>query len=744
MTTLNDVQITNGQTSDVSQLNKLLGGIFISEFYNAENLSATRVLLDADMPIQRFNCNGADRIARMPAGSTSTNHPYLLVNSTSSGTYKLTVQDNAGTVTLIALNPAEFAVLMPDGNGGYFVINNPFSVVVSPSQITSNQNNYNPTGASSANVLRIDTDASREITGFGFPAAYKTVLVVNAGSNPAVFKNESGSSTAANRFSFGADLTLATKQAVMMWYDPTSSRWCSVGGVGSSGSSSSSGLPTGYLYGLTLANNATDATNDIDIAVGKCRDSTDAEDMALASALTKRLDANWVVGTNQGGLDTGTVANGTYHVWLIKRSDTGVVDVLFSTSASSPTMPTNYDYKRRIGSIVRVSAAIKAFVQDGDRFMWKTPVQDVNVTNPGTSAVTRTLTVPIGIRVRAIINVYGGGNSGAADNPKAVYINDLSLDDVTLAGASAFSVYAYSGAAAQSGLGSMAEVLTDTSGQVRSKVQISTTNTSLAINTHGWVDERDSGNTGGGGGGGGALSDGDYGDVIVGGSGTTMTIDNDAVTLAKLVNATAQYKLLGRVSPSSGDFEEITGSANVFSLLQAADYAAMRTLLKIGSLHDAPNSAISMASTSFVDILSKTITVAAGDTIEIVVKGELLNNSGGTRTPNYQLDFDGVVVNFADTTLANSASARALIELKATISVLSTSNAKLQLRASRTSGVAANTVTATDNRRMAWQTTATDVTGSVTCNIQASSDSASATQTFYLNAWEIRVLNTSP
>jgi len=244
----------------------------------------------------------------------------------------------------------------------------------------------------------------------------------------------------------------------------------------------------GFLYGLALANNATDATNDIDIATGKCRDNTDADDMVLASALTKRLDASWAVGTNQGGLDTGSIANDTYHIWLIKRSDTGVVDALFSTSASSPTMPTNYDYKRRIGSIVRASAAIKGFVQDGDRFMWKTPAQDVNVTNPGTSAVTRTLTVPIGIRVRALLNVYGGG-SAASDYPRAFYVSDLSLDDVALSLVNMFSVYAYVNAST-SGLGANAEVMTNTSGQVRSRVQVSTAATSIIINTLGWMDDR--------------------------------------------------------------------------------------------------------------------------------------------------------------------------------------------------------------------------------------------------------------
>jgi hypothetical protein len=112
----------------------------------------------------------------------------------------------------------------------------------------------------------------------------------------------------------------------------------------------------GTLYGLTLSNNSSDATNDIDIAVGSARSSDDSANMDLLSALTKRLDASWAVGSGNGGLDTGSVGNNTYYIWLIKRSDTGVVDALFSTSATAPTMPSNYDLKALIGYFVRASS----------------------------------------------------------------------------------------------------------------------------------------------------------------------------------------------------------------------------------------------------------------------------------------------------------------------------------------------------------------------------------------------------
>ena len=164
-------------------------------------------------------------------------------------------------------------------------------------------------------------------------------------------------------------------------------------------------FPKGYITSLTLSNNAVDPGNDIDIAAGAARDSTDVENMVLAAALTKRLDAAWAVGSGNGGLDTGAIANTTYHVWLIKRVDTNVVDVLFSTSATAPTMPADYTMKRRIGSIVRVAAALLRFTQDGDVFMHGDVQLDVNTTNPGTSAVDVTLQVPAGIVVEAIIDV---------------------------------------------------------------------------------------------------------------------------------------------------------------------------------------------------------------------------------------------------------------------------------------------------------------------------------------------------
>jgi len=60
------------------------------------------------------------------------------------------------------------------------------------------------------------------------------------------------------------------------------------------------------------------------------------------------------------------------------------------------------------------------------------------------------------------------------------------------------------------------------------------------------------------GGGGGSISDGDKGDITVSGSGATWTIDNDAVTYAKMQNVSAASRVLGRDNSGSGDVQELT------------------------------------------------------------------------------------------------------------------------------------------------------------------------------------------
>ena len=97
----------------------------------------------------------------------------------------------------------------------------------SPAQLTANQDNYNPSGLYATTVLRLTSDASRDITGI-VPTdnllAGQVLILFNVGGFNIVLKNDV-TSTAANRFLFPADITLAPNEGIGLMYDATSSRW---------------------------------------------------------------------------------------------------------------------------------------------------------------------------------------------------------------------------------------------------------------------------------------------------------------------------------------------------------------------------------------------------------------------------------------------------------------------------------------------------------------------------------------
>lgn len=245
------------------------------------------------------------------------------------------------------------------------------------------------------------------------------------------------------------------------------------------GAQRSSGL-RGHIWGLTLANNASDATNDIDIAAGEAADETVGAVLRLDAALTKRLDAAWAVGSGNGGLDTGSIANGTYHVFLIKNSTSGVVDALFSASATAPTMPSGYDRKRRLGSIIRASSAILLFRQDGDQFMLATRVAAWTGTTRAFAALTLTA-VPTGLRVRPLFWLHMPQT--------AAYVEGMAVADGNYGSAATYIVShgQYTSTGADMNNASLDWIHTNTSAQVGLYAAGAGTKT---LFVHGWIDLR--------------------------------------------------------------------------------------------------------------------------------------------------------------------------------------------------------------------------------------------------------------
>ncbi|MEY9110389.1 hypothetical protein ABH999_006585 [Bradyrhizobium yuanmingense] len=109
-----------------------------------------------------------------------------------------------------------------------------------PAQITSNQNDYNPSAVVcvSSSTLIVNADAARDITGVAGGVAGCDLFLFNNGSFAITLKDDSASSTAANRFDLGADFILASKAAAHLKYDGAASRWRNTTGSGAGGGGS--------------------------------------------------------------------------------------------------------------------------------------------------------------------------------------------------------------------------------------------------------------------------------------------------------------------------------------------------------------------------------------------------------------------------------------------------------------------------------------------------------------------------
>src|SRR5574341_298628 len=118
--------------------------------------------------------------------------------------------------------------------------------VLTPAQLTGNQNNWNPVDATfgarqlgDVTVVRIDLDAARTITGIqapetrfaqetGTPEQVQSFLVlVNRSSFTLTLAHDSSSSSSANRLLCpgATDFALLRAGAVMVWYDSGSANW---------------------------------------------------------------------------------------------------------------------------------------------------------------------------------------------------------------------------------------------------------------------------------------------------------------------------------------------------------------------------------------------------------------------------------------------------------------------------------------------------------------------------------------
>jgi hypothetical protein len=239
-------------TGTARNLNLTAGGSTAVSI-SAANFALTRNVIFGSDNTYNIGASGANRAKNIYAG-TAVITPSLVADAVTiasvtstgvTGTGKV-VFDTGPAIVDGTINNTPIGGTTPAAVAGTAItatqklrMNN----AVTATQITSDQNNYTASDGSSdcstKKTLRLSSDDDRDVTGLSCSQSDgDRVTVYNVGNFSITLKDESSSSTAANRFGFGADLVIASKQGAELQYDGTASRYRQIGGPSSAGGGS--------------------------------------------------------------------------------------------------------------------------------------------------------------------------------------------------------------------------------------------------------------------------------------------------------------------------------------------------------------------------------------------------------------------------------------------------------------------------------------------------------------------------
>ena len=206
-----------------------------------------------------------------------------------------------------------------------------FTGIISPAQITADQNNYNPTGFATAETIRLSSDATRNITGLTAGTDGDFITIFNIGSFNIVLNNEHASSTAANRFALNSDITLLPNHSVRLSYDGTSARW-RVLRIGPSVTESF--VSIGNTSGLTNERALTGTANQITITDGGAN-STATIGFATNPVLTSPKIVTSLFDTNGNTLMGVTATGSAVNAVTVANAATGNAPEISATGSDT-------------------------------------------------------------------------------------------------------------------------------------------------------------------------------------------------------------------------------------------------------------------------------------------------------------------------------------------------------------------------------------------------------------------------
>jgi hypothetical protein len=235
------------------------------------------------------------------------------------------------------------------------------------------------------------------------------------------------------------------------------------------------GAPRNYISGLILS--TAGASTTMAISAGQAADSANAVTMSLAASISKTTSA-WAVGSGNGGLDTGTIANSTaYTFYLIRRPDTGVVDVIFSTNATSPTLPADYtQYRKLHRGRTNGSAQWVADYWTGDTVLYADLIADGGGGYSSTATLEDLSVPPL---TEAIVQVNSNDTDGDLGRISSPFTTDVTTTTVNA-----------NITATTAGARTLAELRVRTNASSQVRVRSNSAAMQININTLGYVDRR--------------------------------------------------------------------------------------------------------------------------------------------------------------------------------------------------------------------------------------------------------------
>jgi len=231
---------------------------------------------------------------------------------------------------------------------------------------------------------------------------------------------------------------------------------------------------------ITISN-GTDLDHDIDFTAGNFN-FDDGSGQAVATALTKQIDASWVAGDNAGGLDTGSVAADTfYYCYSIYNPTTQTSDAIFTTTYNSPTLPSGYTKKKYQGAIFTDgSSNIRVFRKTKNLFKLDSQIIDHLLSPTSTVYASYVMSVP---KIDNILGVFESEFSYTGSG--VVTLNCRARPT----GSSAFGSYVLGGAVSGfTGRRIPFYEITNNSGQIDVVWDFTAPNGLFGLITNGWID----------------------------------------------------------------------------------------------------------------------------------------------------------------------------------------------------------------------------------------------------------------